>query len=196
MTATARAAPPLALPQTRDPIEFGKVMGKPFNFRTVTDPVARFWHYVNKSGPVHPVLGTRCWVYRTARPDDYGRVLTGSGRVKAHRFSWTLLRGPVPPGLWVLHRCDNRPCVNPDHLFIGTGADNVADMINKGRHNARHGEGHPMAKLTRGEVDQIRKTYRRGSRTYGSPALARRFGVSQPMILHIVKGIAWSKSPC
>lgn len=106
--------------------------------------VERFWAKVNKQGPVpahRPELGP-CWVWTGTVPKQpgYGRFNTGiklAGRwviVNVHRYSWELHHGPVPAGLWVLHRCDNRPCVRPDHLFLGTATDNNRDMVAKGRH--------------------------------------------------------------
>jgi hypothetical protein len=90
-------------------------------------PTARFWKSVNKDG--------YCWLW-TRKPDAYGYgVFSVNGRhTRAHRFSWELHHGPVPDGLWVLHKCDTPACVRPDHLFIGTQMDNVTDMIAKGRY--------------------------------------------------------------
>lgn len=102
-------------------------------FRTLEE---RFWQKVNKAGPLHPTLGTPCWVW-TASGDGhgYGRIATtmAQGPVKVHRVSWELHNGPIPPGLHVLHRCDNPPCVNPAHLFLGTFSDNMMDKCLKGR---------------------------------------------------------------
>lgn len=91
-------------------------------------PVAdRFWEKVQKTDS--------CWLWTGGSvPRGYGRFLWPDGRKGyAHRFSYELANGPVPDGLWVLHCCDNPPCVRPDHLWLGTHADNMHDMAAKGR---------------------------------------------------------------
>lgn len=97
----------------------------------------RFWKKVDQNGPTHPVLGTPCWVWTASRfVRGYGALKVDDGpKGYAHRISWELHFGPIPDGLWVLHRCDNPPCVNPAHLFLGTHLDNMADMDAKGRRN-------------------------------------------------------------
>lgn len=91
-----------------------------------------FWHLVDKRGP------DDCWPWQGSLYVGYGRIKDGQrGRVGAHRVSWELHHGPIPDGLWVLHRCDNPPCVNPAHLFLGTPGDNVRDMHAKGRWSRR-----------------------------------------------------------
>jgi hypothetical protein len=92
----------------------------------------RFWEKVDRRGP------DQCWLWTAALTGNgYGviRLDTHLPRVQAHRASWMLSNGPIPDGLWVLHRCDTPRCVNPAHLFLGTRADNVQDMIAKGRQN-------------------------------------------------------------
>ena len=87
----------------------------------------RFWEKVAK--------GEGCWEWQGARdPHGYGRfqVVTGTTQ-KANRFAYELTNGPVPTGLYVLHHCDNPPCVNPAHLYAGTQRDNVRDMVARGR---------------------------------------------------------------
>jgi len=92
-----------------------------------TPPIERFWAKVDKTGD--------CWEWTGARfHHGYGLFYeSASVRTRAHRFAYETLAGPIPPGVLVLHRCDNPPCVRPEHLFLGTQADNVADMIAKGR---------------------------------------------------------------
>lgn len=93
------------------------------------DVVERFWEKV--------VRGDRCWAWAAYRgPAGYGIITDRSRRVRtvqAHRLSWEIHNGPIPEGLCVLHRCDNPPCTNPAHLFLGTHADNAQDKASKGR---------------------------------------------------------------
>lgn len=97
----------------------------------------RFWSKVDKNGPL--ILKTRCWVWTACiLPEGHGWFyLSGEKRVFAHRFSYARSKGPIPKGLLVTHRCDNKPCVRPSHLKPGTDADNSRDKIKKGRHKSR-----------------------------------------------------------
>lgn len=87
----------------------------------------RFWDKVDKSG--------ECWVWLSAtHSQGYGLFKTGHNTQNyAHRVVWVLEYGPIPEGAFVCHSCDNPPCVRPEHLFLGTAADNMQDMVSKGR---------------------------------------------------------------
>ncbi len=125
----------------------GRVKGEPMRFVNghqnrshvreykSTDPIIRFWKMVDKDTPVHPILGTSCWLWTGCKlPYAHGQFNVGNHKiVLAHRFSWELHYGSIPEGLYVCHHCDNPSCVRPDHLFIGTQKDNVQDCIQKGR---------------------------------------------------------------
>lgn len=94
----------------------------------------RFWQKVAKAD------GDACWIWTAAKfPKGYGKVAVEKSRKVdgAHRVAWELTYGSIPIGLSVLHKCDNRPCCRPDHLFIGTQLDNMRDMANKGGYKRR-----------------------------------------------------------
>lgn len=107
---------------------------------------AQIWEHIDTTGGPGA-----CWTWQMGRTlFGYGRVkVAGLGERKAHRYVWELTNGPIPHGMLILHRCDVPPCVNPSHLFLGTHADNMADMHAKGRHPSYWGlrthcsHGHP-----------------------------------------------------
>ena len=142
-----------------------------------------------------PEPNSGCWLW-TARcnPNGYGYLKVPPGRVKqAHRISFELYRGPIPNGLSVLHKCDVRSCVNPDHLFLGTQKDNIQDMDKKGRgcRPVLAGERNPGAKLTFKMVNEIRALLSAGRRRH---EIASYYGVSSGAISHIKCGRTWCQS--
>lgn len=141
--------------------------------------LSRFWSKVQK--------GNECWTW-TASTDRWGYGYFGyANRVgKAHRASWEIHYGPIPQGMLVCHHCDNPSCVRPDHLFLGTDADNMADRYAKGRYVT--GERHPNARLTDAQVRLIRERAAHGERT---SVLAADFRMSTRQIRDITKWRAW-----
>lgn len=140
-----------------------------------------FWKYVE------PIMDDRgCWEWRGGLGRfGYGAMNVNGKTQRAHRVAWTIHRGDVPEGLCVLHRCDNPPCVNPAHLFLGTYLDNVRDMDEKGRRksNPRYGKENGNAKLTSEQAAEIVRRYNSGEK---GTALAREFGMSQPRVSAII----------
>lgn len=129
-----------------------------------------------------------CWIWHAAVRSGYGVMwVPALGRNEgAHRISWFLANGHWPAhGLWVLHRCDVRACVNPAHLFLGTVQDNNADMMAKGRHGYGFGEASRKSRLTEGQVRQLRKM------SGTDRALAKRFGVGKTAINNARYGRSW-----
>lgn len=127
-----------------------------------------------------------CWVWQKGiQSYGYGTVWYGETRSRrlAHRVLYELHRGPIPDGLFVLHRCDNPPCVNPDHLFLGTARDNAQDCVSKGRWPSKAGMN---STLTPKAVQDIRTSGE------SQKVLADRYGVSQSTISRAKNGKCWS----
>lgn len=145
-----------------------------------------------------------CWEWVGSKlPSGYGHTSHKKKMWLAHRLSWTLANGEIPSGMVICHKCDNPPCVNPAHLFVGTHKENTQDAIKKGRYKGFKdprsypswrpgrmiGSEHPKAKLTEVDIKTIRHLYfaeRRLQREIGDF-----FGVSQMAISRIVRGAGW-----
>lgn len=133
--------------------------------------------------------GCWLWLLSTCSGTGYGQLTRDYKNLLAHRVAYELYVGPIPEGLYVLHKCDNRICVNPEHLWLGTHIDNMEDMRNKNR--AAKGQRVASAVLTEDQVRFIREHYKGHSRTYGEKALAKRFGVGKSAIYDVVRGKQW-----
>lgn len=152
----------------------------------ISEPaVSRFWKNVTKTDS--------CWVWTGSIRVrcGYGRIRSHGKAYATHRFSWELHFGPISGGLQVNHKCDNRLCVRPDHLYLGTQADNMRDKIVRGR-DAK-GERCKSSKLTEGDVIAIHALVRSGTMT--RRAIAARFGVRPRTIWAIVSGRSWRHIP-
>ncbi len=158
---------------------------KPWHGKTTTQ---RFWSYINRLG------ADDCWMWTGplvgAPPMYYGSMWWGGRRIHAHRISWMLHRGGIPPGLWVLHRCDVPLCVNPRHLFTGTNRDNVQDRHKKGR--SAKGERVTLSKLKNRDVLEIRERYRKGEAV---KTIARSHDVWDTTVYDIVRYTTWKHLP-
>lgn len=148
----------------------------------------RFWPRVNKAGALVPGMPTPCWEWQGCLTQGGYGVFgnPGGGMLLAHRVSWEMVNGPIPAGIGVLHRCDNRPCVNPAHLFLGTNTDNVADACAKGR--MMKGERHTNAKVNATIVVEIRALAAQGLTSYD---IAKLVPVSARNVRMIVKRETW-----
>lgn len=116
------------------------------------------------------------------RQDSDGYVIL-SGCIKAHRLAWAMHNGADPAGMVVMHTCDNPPCVNPEHLVLGTHVQNQIDKVQKGRHC--HGENHGAAKLNAMQVDAILADNRKQC------VIAYEYGVSHQLVSRIKAGGVW-----
>ena len=164
----------------------------------------RLWSRVEKTGD--------CWNWTgTLNAYGYGVMTIAKRLVFAHRLSWELAHGPVPEGRSVLHRCDNRRCVNPDHLFVGTRAENAADRVAKGRtasgdrngartrpdrnpaklypERLRRGEANPASRLTEAVVREIRARHAAGET---KAEIGRALGLPRGHVGRIVDRRSWA----
>lgn len=147
----------------------------------------RFWSKVRKTDG--------CWQWTAAiHHSGYGMFGVKKTMVQAHRLAYELCIGEIPEGMFACHTCDNRSCVNPKHIFIGTAKDNTRDMFSKGR-AIQLRERHWNAKLTESDVLQIRDMWRSG--LYTQSQIAKRFGVDRAHISGLVNNKYWkSKEAC
>ena len=145
--------------------------------------ISLFWSKVYVKEP------SDCWEWTGAKyPSGYGAfgwAYKCGYEQRAHRFSWNLHFGGIPKGMCVCHKCDNRACVNPHHLFLGTSQANTQDRENKGRGNAPKGSKNGLSKLSEEAVMRIREDSRN---TY---ALGGEFGVSHMTISSIKRRKTW-----
>jgi Mor family transcriptional regulator len=163
--------------------EFFRVMPKEINGIALKD-VLRFFNSIDIEREED------CWEWRTALTSGgYGAFRTEYKTIVASRFSWEIYFDKIPEGIYVCHKCDNRKCVNPNHLFLGTPKDNMQDMIKKGRHNPVRREKHSRhtAKLNEDQVLEIKLMGKKQSAT----RLAKKYGVSTYTIYSIRKGLTW-----
>lgn len=142
--------------------------------------VSRFWEKVNKSKD-------GCWEWQASiDTKGYGYCWNGKKVVRAHRFSWELHFGPIPNCIQVLHSCDNPPCINPEHLFLGTNLDNVKDKCKKERQ--KKGEKHPFAILKDEQVIEIRRRDESGESLAN---ISKEFNVTKKSISQVARGNKW-----
>lgn len=142
----------------------------------------RFWSKVS--------LGDECWEWTgSTMPCGYGQISNRPGRpLLAHRVSWMMSHGEIADGLFVCHQCDNRKCVRPDHLFIGTNRDNVDDMMRKGRTQNRRHEENSVAFVGYETAHEIRTAALLGVRTKD---IAHATGIHRNTIHAVIRGRTW-----
>jgi hypothetical protein len=162
-----------------------------------TEFIVRFWARVARGEGEDA-----CWPWAGPQSSaGYGAIMYRRVNRSTHRLAWELTNGAIPDGLWVLHRCDNPPCCNPAHLFLGTNADNVRDREGKRRGFFKKGQKNPwrvppprgsaqkLAKLTEATVLEMVARYRAGGVT--QRALADEYGISRPIVSLILSGKRW-----
>lgn len=164
---------------------------------------SEFWKHVNKDGPRHPILKTKCWLWARSVTGGYGRVHYLGKDSKAHRVAYLLSRGAIPIGLMICHKCDVRICVRPAHLFLGTHLDNMADRNSKGRQSSgerhwlrknpearllRSGELSSSAKFTYSDVQMVLRLRRVNRLEYRE--IGRLVGMSKSQVFNIDHGIS------
>lgn len=141
----------------------------------------RFDAKVERKGP------SECWPWKGARfKFGHGNFSLKGKATAAHRFAWIRTNGEIPLGLYVCHHCDNPPCVNPAHLFLGTAKDNSQDREKKGRGIRRIGSRSPRARVDEYKVVEIRRS------GLTQVEIAKRFGITQTTVSRIRRGVNWA----
>ena len=150
----------------------------------------RFW------GKVRVAQGEGCWEWTGWRLQRSGYGMMWPG-IRAHRLAYELMNGRIPSGMSVLHRCDNPPCVRPDHLFLGTQADNMRDMIRKGRRSrdchAKVGTPSKARRLSAAQVVSARKLYASGKTSLSR--IAKSLGITPGGAQGIIRGRIYKDLP-
>lgn len=140
--------------------------------------IEKFWSKIDKERSSIFYKGKRCWEWTlSCDTSGYGQMSINGKAQLVHRMSYEIHFGSFDKRLHVLHGCDNRRCVNPSHLWLGTNKDNVDDMNLKGRHANFQGELNPSCKLSDEQVYELRRRYESGEKHIAS--LAREFGISR-----------------
>ena len=181
----------------------GYTKGQPMRFveghqnRSTMSINERFWSKVDKQGPLPPAASVAvypeiadecCWLWTAgSRGQGYGDFRIGYENHASHRVSWFLEHGDWPNPC-ALHKCDNRACVRPSHLFEGTTGDNNRDTVVKDRGNRARGETNGSSFLTAEDIVQIRKLYAQG---HSQSALGRKFGMHHCSVWQIVHRLTW-----
>jgi len=166
---------------------------RPWRARPIPTPldqhiIDRFWSCVDKGGD--------CWLWTSGTwPTGYGRFYVDKQQYFSQRISYALTHGSCPPDKMVCHKCDNPPCVNPDHLFLGSGFDNMRDMVSKGRvaRGGNHGEWvsgekNHRAKLVASQIVEIRRLRAAGAECKD---IAKKFGIHRTNVSLIANGQRW-----
>ena len=175
---------------TRGRSKLGQVKGHPLRYvhghtggRAALSAAERLWDWVEIRS------AHECWPWTGHTIHGYGALSTANGgHAKAHRVAYEIAKGPIPPGLLVLHSCDNPPCCNPDHLSVGTTQQNSREAAERNR--MVYGEDHINHKLTEADVRHIRLAVTQGANV---GQLARQFGVATPTIRKAASGATWAR---
>jgi len=131
-----------------------------------------------------------CWEWIGGKTSEgYGSIRINGKMIRTHRLAWELTYGTIPDGLFVCHHCDNRLCINPEHLFLGTHKDNMQDMVRKDRGNGGllYGERNGNAKLTKAQVDEIRSLKGKATQT----EIAKKYSICQAQVHNILFNQNW-----
>ena len=140
---------------------------------------------------VHIITETGCWEWAGARDHtNYGLVTRSSGESRAHRLAYTLFVGPITYGQLVCHKCDNPPCCNPNHLFLGTMIDNILDCVEKGRHRSVPPAG--WNKLPQAKIEEVVVLLKRGDR---KSEIAKACGISLSQVYKINTDAGYREPP-